>query len=175
MKAIGWFIAYVAALIMEMAVLPQWLGGWVPTLGAPVLLLGFVFQRFWPGLVFAGLAGLFRDALGNGNATYTLLILGTFFVIHATGILLSWGDEPWRRIGSVGAGLAATPFLWFLTTRFSRSLFGSAAAAPVVPNDAWAISPAMHEVAFMVVWFSVFVWVTIRRARVTRARRLERL
>ncbi|MBI4132209.1 MAG: hypothetical protein HY474_01110 [Candidatus Sungbacteria bacterium] len=171
MRFFAWFGVFLAALLLEMAVLPQFFGALAPSLTLAVLIPGIASQRFWPGFGFAAAAGLALDVVAGGGI-HTLVAIGTFFSMQAFRALTQW-EEPLDRIGAVACGLILQPLLQFVGAHVADSVFG-AAAVPLSVSDIASVS-YLREISFAAGWFMLFVWFEIRRVRRYRAGRLMHL
>lgn len=173
MKIIVWLVAYLAVLIAEIAVLPQWLGSSTPAAHFGVFVIGIAFQEFFPGFLFASISGIMRDALAPPFvATHTLFALAVFFSMRLFFALSDW-DEPMRRIGAVAIGILATPPAWLIASAIGRAIFG--AASPALDIAGLWTTAALRETLFIAAWFSVFSWLAFRRVRHTRESELTRI
>ena len=166
MKTILWLGVYLAVLIAEVTVLPQWLGVSAPALHFGVLAIGIASQDFLPGFLFAGLSGIARDALAPPSvAAHALFSLAVFFCMRLFLALSDW-DEPMRRIGAVAIGILTAPPAWLIASAIAALVFGAASPAPGIA-DLWTTT-ALRETLFAAIWFLAFSWLAFRRGRHTR-------
>lgn len=173
MNLLLWVFLYLIGLVIELAVAPLFFGGAAPPLSALIFFTAAAFQGFWPGFVFAGLAGFIHDALFPAAAArYVVSFVGIFFLMRAFGTLTQW-DEPWRRIGVFGSGLLLFPFVWALASYAARWVFAAPFEVPGWSDFASAFFA--RESAYALVWFAGFAWLAIRGASGERARRLQHL
>lgn len=161
MRAFFWFLASVAALVIEVAVFSNF-GFFV---GLPlqyvVLLTAIVVLPFRSGFWVLGGAGVFRDVLAPSTiASPTLFAIFLFFAVWAFLGLTAW-DEPLRRIAAFAAGVALTPFVGWVATTVAQ-LLGMASGS----GDAafWA---RLYPGALLLIgmWFFCFGLLAARGAR----------
>ena len=169
-----WLFGYLGALLLEVAVLPSFLGSWVLPLSTALVVAGIVLTDFFPGFWFAALSGLVGDFFISSNivVSHTASALGLFFVIQFFRSLIEL-DEPLATPMVLAAGFAALPVGWVLGSAASHILFGRDLVS-------WGEFVGMNktflrEAALAVFFVAVFSWVFIRRFSKTRERRLSRL
>lgn len=168
----AWLAGYIAALAFETAFLPAFFGVGVPALHAAVLILGIAFQGFWPGLWFAGAAGLARDLLipGTGGAE-SLAALLVFMAVHLFLAFTSL-DMPLERIGAIAVGLLSVPAASRLAAALARSL---GAAVPPFHGADFFTSIALRELIFAAAWFLLAAWLIVRSVERRRRQALRRI
>ncbi|MBI4132907.1 MAG: hypothetical protein HY473_02375 [Candidatus Sungbacteria bacterium] len=155
-----WFIGYAAALLVEVFVLPSFLGSSVPAVASAVLILGIAFQEFMPGFWLAAASGVMRDLVRPaGVVPHAAVFLVVFLAMRAVMRSRRW-DEPVRRASAVAAGLVSLPL----------ALVGSNWAGAAFFDIRWGwlgwtdlvSRPAAGELLFALAWFSVFSWLMLR-------------
>lgn len=173
MKWLAWLLAFSGSLLVAATVAPTFLGAASPDLARAVFVLGAALQRFRPAFWFTLVAGLLGDLLAFGSSTsYTLAAFLVFFVVRAVLSVSSW-EEPMRRIAAVASGVVAGPFAFALASFLPPLLFGLPPAPspwPAVRGRTFSV-----ELLFTIVWFSLFVWVSMARFRVRQRARLARI
>lgn len=173
MSAVRWTLLFLVAVLIEVSVLPVLAGPAAPSIVVPVLLIGFVRQRFWPGLAFAGTSGLAFSVLAPASGGIQAMAgLVAFAAVHAFRALASWDEVP-NRIGALAAGLLALPPAWILAASRADAWFG--AHTPDLGWDDLVSGYVFREGIAAAVWFGAFAWLTLRSVAKGRARRLERL
>lgn len=172
MQFIVWLALYLAAFLLEGAVLPVFFGARVPALSLTVLLIGVAFQDFWAGFWFASFAGLLRDVLASAAFPYTVFALLLFGCLQLFLTFVQW-DDPLRRLGAILIGLLAAPPVWLASSAVGHLFFH-------LPLRAITLSDltsrfAFGEAAFAASWFLVFSWCALRVARRKRSLAAERI
>lgn len=173
MKFFLWTSAYLVALFLDMVCFSRLFGSAAPTISFGVFLLAAASQRFWPGLGFAGCAGVARDIVAaHQDATHAIFFLATFLVIQGVEVVSSW-DEPMQRIAGVVAGVVAIPLTWSMAEGLGQMVFHHTPHL-LVWSDIASV-PGVSEAVFTIVWVSLFAWFSLRWFRSRRSSALERL
>lgn len=172
MRWILWTAGYLTALFLEVAFLPRFFGTAVPSLHLMPLILGIVFQGFWPGLWFSGLAGLSRDVLIPGTAGTEVMAALLVFLAVRLFLALNLLDTPLERIGAIAVGLGTIPAASRLAIALVR---GFGAAVPSFHGSALLGGTALRELAFATAWFLVAAWLITRSVERQRREALDRI
>ena len=172
MRWILWVAGYLVALLFELAFLPSFFGTAVPSLHLMPLILGIVFQGFWPGLWFSGLAGFARDVLIPGTGGTEVVTALLVFLAVRLFLALNLFDMPLERIGAVLVGLFTVP----AASRVAVALaWGFGAAVPSFHGSALLSGTAIRELAFVAAWFLIACWLIARSVERQRRETLDRI
>lgn len=160
MRFLAWLAGYTLMLLLELFILPRFLGASVPAVSAAVFVVGVAFQKFLPALAFTGWSGLLRDLIRPGLApSHTVFFLFIFFIMQGALLSQRW-DEPLRRLGAILAGLLSVPLAALADSFIGQVFFHSS-----LGHFGWAdlaSRQAPIEILFALTWFSLFSWCMLR-------------
>src|SRR3989344_8140585 len=109
MRTLFWLAAYVAALGIEIAVLPAWGITSVVPLSHLVFLTALAVERPMQAVWLAVIVGVIRDSIApGGGASHTLVFLALVVIVVAVLKFTDWA-EPLRTIAALVIGVVATP------------------------------------------------------------------
>ncbi len=174
MRIVVWLLLYIAAVIVETALLPGLAGSyWVHSLSTTLLIVGIASQSFSDGFWLASLAGFIFDALLAAPAAISAIAFAmAVFAVISTFKALVELDEPLYSIASVVIGFAALPLAWFLAISASKLLDTriEAATRVLMPMRFMA-----NEAVFALVFVMIYAWVSIHRFSKKRVQELSSL
>lgn len=163
MKLLLWICLSVAALVCEVVILPKFFGAGVPVLSFAIVLMSIVFQDFWNGLLYAGIAGIMRDVFSAPSyVSYTVFFVLLFLLMRLFMMFSGW-DEAARRIGALVVALLGMPLTGNIRSFIIRVLFHG--SPPYISlGDVFSIWFLTGSL-FALVFAGAFSWGMVRYAR----------
>lgn len=173
MALLGLLTGFAALLFLETALLPHFFGSALPSISPSFLVLGIAVQPLRSGFWFAAMSGLLYEIITPApSVPATLFAVGIWCAMHAFDALTTW-DEPLRRLAMIAVGLLGAPILWLLSSLVGSFVF-DVSPHVLITSDIFSRF-ALREILFVLLWVSVFAWVSVRRFRRRRALELAHL